>query len=93
MNIFNKLVFVPDEPFQSSLIFVSETGAYPSEAPAPGLTHKRQNRLERPTRDKRSKLTAVISFVTLSTRPPSILTAVLPNVAVTSDHSDAARCR
>ncbi len=56
MNILNKLVFVPDKPFQSSLIFVSETVAYPSEAPAPGLTHKRQNRLKRPTRDKSPSL-------------------------------------
>jgi peptidyl-prolyl cis-trans isomerase NIMA-interacting 1 len=62
MNIFNKLVFVPDKPFQSSLIFVSETGAYPSVAPAPGLTHKRQNRLERPTRDKRSTTNSCNKF-------------------------------
>jgi hypothetical protein len=46
-------VFVPDEPFQPSLIFASKAGTYLSEV-IYGLTRKRLTRLERLARDKHS---------------------------------------
>jgi hypothetical protein len=57
-------VFVPDKPFQPSLMFVGKAGEYPSEASfrcstlgwAPDLAHKHQTRLERLARDKHCSL-------------------------------------
>jgi hypothetical protein len=43
---------VPDKPFQASLVFPGEAGAYPSEAPF----RPHPQILERLARDKRSSL-------------------------------------
>ncbi len=74
-------MFVPGKPFQSSLMFLGEAGAYPSKVPfrcstlglAPGLNHKHETRQERLAGTnpvacyEKSKLTAVKSFVTRAT--------------------------
>ncbi len=57
-------MFVPGRSFQPSLMFVSKTGDYQSEAPlrhstqglALGLSHKHSARLETPAKDKHSSL-------------------------------------
>ncbi len=68
-------MFVSSKLFQPRLMFVSGTGAYLSEAPFQGLTHKHQSRLGRLGRDKLSsllrtlKITLANSFIMFGLGP------------------------